>query len=535
MPSTLLYGPDGGPLLTTATVDDDIAKKVRSAGVSVTTVWDKERGKPKPTPVTFETLRLMAARNEWVRAIIKTRKNQIGGVGWSIVPRDEHDSSGSTSRMCADMTELLRRPGLRGSRPTGMAWRQFIGMVLEDLLVLDAGVIEKERDGKGWIVGLYPVDGATIRPNMDEFGGFEDDAYVQVVDGQVTARFGVEDLVYLMDNPQTDVRFAGYGFSPLENLIMSVTADLYAARYNADYFEKGTVPEGLLHLGADVDPEDVNAFRLYWRNEIQGKPHALPIIGGGERPDFIRWRDNNRDMQFMEYQQWLLKRLCAVYQIPPQEVGELEDVNRSTANDQARVNRSKSIEPILSLVKDYLDTEVIGVHGQGVGDYVEFAWDADEVNEAEVNGRFQVMIAQGAATRNEWREELGMEPGTEEGMDMFLTDGQPSPLPDEATVEQRRKASAQPPMPFGGQGGMPFGPGNQPDGPPNDQAPDSPPDGLPPGLGKRERDGMDRNPALTGLQDEVGRAVDERRNELIGVIADVLNVPEWEFTDEPAC
>ena len=27
--------------------------------------------------------------------------------------------------------------------------------------------------------------------------------------GQITARFGIEDLVFMMDNPQTDVRFAG--------------------------------------------------------------------------------------------------------------------------------------------------------------------------------------------------------------------------------------------------------------------------------------------------------------------------------------
>lgn len=33
---------------------------------------------------------------------------------------------------------------------------------------------------------MYPVDGATMSPNRDERGGFHDDAYVQIIDGQIT-------------------------------------------------------------------------------------------------------------------------------------------------------------------------------------------------------------------------------------------------------------------------------------------------------------------------------------------------------------
>jgi hypothetical protein len=137
--------------------------------------------------------------------------------------------------------------------PTSRRGGSSSGCGLDDLLVLDRGGVEKERDGR-WIVALYNVDGATIRPNIDDRGGYHDDAYVQLVDGQVTARFGMEELVVAMDNEQTDVRFAGYGLSPLESLIISVTADLHAAKFNASYFEKGAVPEGILDLGEDVAP-----------------------------------------------------------------------------------------------------------------------------------------------------------------------------------------------------------------------------------------------------------------------------------------
>lgn len=554
----IIYGPNGEPLLTSATgtdlvksvagevVDAEIAKRVRSRATTLTQVWDPTRGKPKPTPVTFETLRMMAHRSEWVRAIIKTRKNQIGSVPWKFIPKDDDDNSPATEKLIKEMTKLFKRPSMKGSRPHSRSWRQFIGEVLEDVLVIDAGVVEKERNGRGWIVAMYPVDGATIRPNMDEYGGYHDDSYVQVIDGIVTARFGMEDMLYVMDNPMTDVRYSGYGFSPLEHLILSVTAELYAAKYNASYFEKGSVPEGMLNLGEDAAPEDVDAFRLYWMNEIMGKPWALPIVAG-KGVEWTPWRQSNKDMEYSAYQQWLLKKLCAVYQIPPQEVGELEDVNRSTANEQADTNQTKSIEPILTLLKDYIDVEIVGEHGQGLGDHIEFVWDLEGDDTAAVIEKYQVMIPMGAATRAEFRDELGMDTPDDdqvgaEGLDMFLSDGQPNPLPsqedtevmgakhqDEQAQQQQQMQAAQ----SAGGGTMPWKPGD-PSDPSLQDARTQHRAQTSAGLGPIEGKGdpndpnigkSDRNPALTAEQDELAAIFSEEHEKLVKGLAHILGVP----------
>ena len=459
-PAAILYGPDNRPIMASTHrqglervekngawrfTEDQVAKRVRSQGTTVSQVWDPSRGKPKPTSVTFETLRMMSNRNEWCSAIIKTRINQIGRSKWTIKPKDDKDTSSATEGMCDTVTKLLKRPSMHGSRPSSRSWRQFIGEILRDILALDAGCIEKERNGRGWIVGMYPVDGATIQPNIDEQGGYDTSdrgAYVQIVDGQVTARFGMEDLVYIMDNPQTDVRYAGYGFSPLEWLMVSVAAELYASKYNSSYFERGAVPEGLLNLGEEVSPEDVDAFRLYWMNEIMGKPWSIPIIGG-KGVEWVPWRSNNNDMQYQEYCAWLMKKICAVYQIPPQEVGMIEDVNRSTADEQEGSNESKSLEPIKTLIQDYFEVEVIGEHGLGVGDWVEFAFDEEDDSEAQVDLAFQARVQAGMATRNEWRKAVQMEPSEEEGADMLLVVGEVAPLPTAQDVAVMGAAAQQ--------------------------------------------------------------------------------------------
>lgn len=421
---------------------NDVQKQVRSRAASLTVAQDRDRGKPKPTPVTYDTLRLMAARSEWVRAAINTRKRQIGAVKWDVTLKDGDDPSGAAGKAAKAIRKLLERPQLHGSEPDTMHWQQFIGMVLEDLFVLDRFAVEKERDRNAWIRALYVVDGATVRPNLDEYGRPLDDAYVQIVDGQISARFGVEDLIVGIYNPSSDVRYTGYGMSPVESLVISITADLHAAKFNASYFEKGAVPEGVLDLGEDVAPEDVDAFRHYWIHEIQGRPWSLPIIGGSKAPNFISWRESNRDMQFMEYQDFLLQKICAVFEMSKQELGAIEDVNRSTADSQDSSNERKGIAPLLDYLKNWIDLEIIGEYGQGLGDYIEFSWEQVGESADQINQKFAPMHGAGVATGAEWRDAHGMDPEGDpdathgkDGLHMHLSGGQPLPSQQDADLQ----------------------------------------------------------------------------------------------------
>lgn len=456
--ATNIYGPGGevihviggAPISTSQALEkldhdamlDQVAKRVKSQATTLSQVWDPQRGKPKPTSVTYQTLRMMAQRCEWVAAVVKTRQKQIGKAKWVVVPKDEDDSSPGVENLCEKVTNLLKRPSMHGSRPSSRSWKQFMKEYVRDILVIDQGCIEKEWTLDKWICAMYPVDGATIAPNMDQRGGYHDDAYVQTVDGQITARFGVEDLIFTMDNPQTDVRFSGYGFSPLESLIVSITAELYGSKYNASYFEKGSVPEGMINLGPEAAPEDVNAFRLYWMNEIMGKPWAIPILGGSTA-DWIPWRASNKDMEYMKYQEWLLKKICAMFEISPKEMGLVEDVNRSTAEDASTSENEKGIEPLLDLIEDTFEVEVIGEHGLGVGDYVQFKFEEEGESEEAINARYVAMVPLGAATRNEWREELSMDPSEDPGADELLSQNELLPLPSGPDLDALGAANKQ--------------------------------------------------------------------------------------------
>lgn len=532
----------------------EIAKRVRTRSVSAVALNDRDRGRDKPTPVTYDTLRLMATRNEWARAIINRRKRQIAGKQWDIKLKDTDDASGAAAKAAKSMRKLLTRPMMHGSQPESTHWQQFIGMFLDDLLVLDRGCIEKERDGKAWIVALYPVDGATIRPNLDDRGAYRDDAYIQVVDGIKEATFGMEEMIVARYNPMTDVKLAGYGFSPLETLIVSVTADLHASKYNSEYFTKGSVPEGILSLGEDVDPDMVDAFRAFWLTEVTGKHWSLPIIGGSSNPEFINWRESNRDMQFMEYQQWLLQKMCAVFEIDQKDLGQIADVNRSTAESQDSANNDVGIQPLLDFIKHTIDLEIIGEHGQGLGDYLEFGWEQVGETADEINQKFQPMHEAGVATGGEWRDAHGMDADGDEkathgreGLRMHLASGEKKPLPSHkdaetmgAHAEQQREDEMQQQgferedqvadrehqrsKEEGGQpSGVPWKPAD--DGPDTRRAmaDHDRESGIGPrNVSKTHPAGHDRNPRLTDAAEDLTSEFTDASEKLVAALAEVL-------------
>jgi hypothetical protein len=223
---------------------------------------------------------------------------------------------------------------MHGSRPHSRSWRQFIGEVLEDLLVLDAGVIEKERNGSTGGSSrctrrrrhdppqprrVRRLPRRRLRPDARRpghrplrHGG------PRLHHGQPADRRAVLGLRLLA--PGEPDRLA----SPPS----------CSRKYNASYFEKGSVPEGILNLGEDVGARGRRRLPALLDERDHGQAVGAPDRRRQGRRVDASGAQSNRDMQFMEYQQWLLKKMCAVYQIAPQEVGELEDVNRSTADDQ---------------------------------------------------------------------------------------------------------------------------------------------------------------------------------------------------------
>lgn len=305
----------------------------------------QERGKVgKSTSALF---RNWAEHSEWVRAAILIRKSQVSSAEWDIAPFD------STKPYDESLLEEIRE---RFNQPNTAieSFRSWVEPIVEDILVLDAGVIEKERTLGGMIAGLHAVDGARIKISATWDGNPNETRYWWCPNPYTEVPFLNEDLVYIMANPRT---YSVMGLSPLETLKQTIDAEINGSQYNRRQVEQAA-PDGIFDLGEGARPEQVEAFAQYWRAEVAGRG-ALAFLGGTKGSKFVPFRQSNRDMQYDEWLKYLVRKICAVYLISPQDIGITFDINRATAETQMEMTEDQGLRPLLALIQDYFTREIV--------------------------------------------------------------------------------------------------------------------------------------------------------------------------------
>src|SRR5262249_25075471 len=145
-------------------------------------------------------------------------------------------------------------------------------------LMLGAGAIEMQVGGdKLRPLWLYPVDALSIQIYAGWAGNRDEAKYCQVpgygmlaVGGGVDLR--ADELIYIAPNPSTAHPF---GCGPLEIAFTTVSRLLGVGEY-AGNVATNARPTTLLNLGT-VNDAQLQAFRSYWTNEIEGQG-KMPIL-----------------------------------------------------------------------------------------------------------------------------------------------------------------------------------------------------------------------------------------------------------------
>jgi HK97 family phage portal protein len=313
---------------------------------SSATVAFRDRGRVGKTNVSV--YRNWSERSEWVRTAINLLKREVSTAEWDITAFDTDQPA--SPALARQVKLLFDHPNARND-----SFRGFLEPVIEDILTLDAGCIEQVRSLKLQTVELWPVNGGEIKIDaLWDGSNPKAPRYYWYPDQQERAHFRNEEMVYMMANPATH---RVVGLSPLEVLKMTIDAELSGSEYNRKQVISAA-PDGILHLGEEARPEQVEQFRSYWQAEIAGKG-AIAITGGTKNPAFIPFRSSNRDMQFLEWQIYLVRKIAAVFGLTPQDLGVTYDVNRSTSETQSEQTENRGVRPLMSLVQDYFTREIV--------------------------------------------------------------------------------------------------------------------------------------------------------------------------------
>ncbi|KKM01621.1 hypothetical protein LCGC14_1792590, partial [marine sediment metagenome] len=331
--------------------------------------------------------------------------------------------------------QIFERPSDRGNECTLRALQE---LLLDDILIYDAGVLVKNYSRTGKLAEMYHLPGDQIRIYRNEDRTIPEPpepAYVWEEDGVVRAEFTKDELVFIMQNPQSN----GYGMSPIEVAAYIITASIYADEYNIDYFKNSNVPPGVFNLGEEVTEEQRTMFQSMWESEVRGRGglHRMLFLSGSKNPEFIPiQQQTNKDMQMMEYMKWSVAVKTACYGLSGQDIGFVVDYHRSVAQTQRELSQARGIKTVLHLLSQYYNKEIVDKEFDF--DDVKFEWQAiDTTDESKTAQIDSIDIQSGVLTRNERRDKLGLRPV--DGGDTATVPTQLIPI---STMEEREEAQS---------------------------------------------------------------------------------------------
>lgn len=386
--------------------------------------------------VTFNQLRTLADGYDLMRLVIETRKDQLAKLRWNIKPRDAKQQADDR---CKAAEALLRRPD------RDHPWDEWIRALVEEMLVIDAATVYPRKTRGGGLYSLELIDGSTIKRVINLQGRTptpdEGPAYQQILKGMPAVDYTREELIY---RPRNWRVHKVYGFSPVEQVVMTVNIALRRQMHQMQYFTEGNIPEALIGAPATWSTEQVRQFQAYWDELMEGstavRRHAKFVPGD------MKYQPTKEPSLKDQFDEWLARVVCFAFSISPTPF--IAQVNRATADSAKEAALEEGLAPVMTWVKNLMDV-VIEDH-MGWPD-LEFDWvDEQSIDPATRATVHKTYIDAGVITPDEVREELGR---------------------DALTPEQREQAFPKPPPALALAGGG----GDQGDG---DDPEDDDPDGA---------------------------------------------------------
>ena len=382
--------------------------------------------------VDFKTLRELSERYDVARACINRRKRQVEKVGWSIKPVNKAEKAEKYKIQIKTLTEFFKNPGGKYGR-----LREFLSELVEDILVFDAGVVWKDRTIGGKILKLLTVDPETIRIRINDDGSLPEPpnfAFEQWINGQKVGKFRTDEMSYIMMNPRSN---SPYGLSPLEVLILGVNAALRSQVYNLSMLTEGNIPEGFFGVPPEWTPAQIKEFQTWFDAMLAGNPKfqsKIKFVPGGKGVGYMPTK-KPEEMRFLEYEKWLLLKTCALFDVPPEEIGFIEHTPRANAEVQHDIASTVGLIPILNVLKEFFDQVIQKDFG-----FSQLEWDwylldkKDELRESQIAENY---IKIGAISVDEWRQQNDLQPI---GLSHYIMTGSgPVLVKDLLPVKQSKK------------------------------------------------------------------------------------------------
>jgi HK97 family phage portal protein len=218
--------------------------------------------------------------------------------------------------------------------PALSVWQNPNGFFTQQKLV-ESGQQHIDLTGEGWMVigrvGNVPVELWPVRPDRMQVVT----SPTEFILGYIYHGPGGEQVpldradVLSMRMPDPEDPFRGLG--PVQSIARNLDSARYSAEWNAKFFVNGAIPGGAIKVAKSMTDPEWRRFQSRWRESHQGvgNAHRVAILEGGS--EWVDIKFSQKDMQFVEMASLDKATIREAFGMSKFALGDLEDVNRATA------------------------------------------------------------------------------------------------------------------------------------------------------------------------------------------------------------
>ena len=237
-------------------------------------------------------------------------------------------------------------------------------------------------------------------------------AYEQVIRGHPWRLLRDDELIYL---PRNRRPHKAYGFSPIEQIVVTVNIGLRRQVMQLQHFTEGNVPPGLLNAPEGWNAEQIGQFQDWFDSILAGNTGSRTRLVWG--PSGAKYQPFREAPYKDDFDEWLARIVYYAFSLPP--TAFTPQVNRATAQAAQQAALDEGLAPLMGWVKRLVDSVIQNRMGHRD---LEFVWlDRRSTDPKDQPAALTGYVRDSIYTLNEARDILGLAPIEGGDEPMFLT------------------------------------------------------------------------------------------------------------------